>query len=155
MGPKTRSRESSDVKAMKLMKTKSMLTRLPNIGDGDPCGECVFGKQARFPLGHDTRKSQHSNECLQRIHMDICSPVNVESFRGNRFFLLLVDYFTRLTWIYFLRSKGEAFKNFIKFQALVELEMGIKQELMTSYTPQLNGIMERKTRRSWKRLTTC
>lgn len=93
------------------------------------------------------------------------------SLWGDHFFLVLVVDFTLMTCIFFLKPKAEAFESFMKFQALVERKsrknikimwsdrggeflslefndhcdrVGIQWELTTSYTPQLNGIVERK-----------
>ncbi|KAI5314278.1 hypothetical protein L3X38_043454 [Prunus dulcis] len=92
---------------------------------------------------------------------------------GNRFFLTFIDDCTRMCWVYFLRHKSEALCVFKKFKATVELQSGYKlkqlrsdrggeytsveferfcdnagneRQLTTSYTPQQNGVAERKNR---------
>lgn len=162
-----------NLQSLKMLKAKDMVTGMPNIGDMDSCDECVFGKHARCPFAHESGKSRRATEKLQRVHMDICGPMHVRSMGGNKFFLLLVDDYTRMTWVYFLQSKSEAFECFLKFQAAVERETvlkvkvlrsdrggeflsrefndhcersGIQRELTPSYTPQLNGTVERKNR---------
>ncbi|CAM8934015.1 unnamed protein product [Rhodiola kirilowii] len=87
--------------------------------------------------------------------------------------MALVDDFSRKTWVYFLREKSEAFRTFKEFKTFVEKQSGytlktlrsdrggeftsnefstyyrdegIRRKLSASYTPQQNGIAERKNR---------
>ena len=87
--------------------------------------------------------------------------------------LTFIDDFTRKTWVYFLKYKSDMFENFCNFKALVEnqsgqhikvlrtdrggeyiskyflsfcRENGIHKEFTTRYTPQQNGVAERKNR---------
>lgn len=97
------------------------------------------------------------------------------SLNGSKYFLIFVDDFTRMTWVYFLKEKSNAFFFFFfkQFKVLVEnqcgcfiltlrtdrdgeftskefsvfcSEMGIRRRLTTSYAPQQNGVAERKNR---------
>lgn len=99
--------------------------------------------------------------------------MQVESHGGRRYLLLFIDDCTRMSWVYLLKFKHETFSCFQKFLAFVkrqtcqklkiiridrggefvsrEFDMfcshnGIKHELTTSYTPQQNGVTERKNR---------
>jgi hypothetical protein len=99
---------------------------------------------------------------LELIHSDICGPME-SSFGGCRYFILFIDDHTRMTWVYFLKAKSEAFEKFVNFQHMVENETrekvaslrtdnggeftstefndycqnnGIKRQLTNSYTPQ-------------------
>ncbi|CAL8152241.1 unnamed protein product [Prunus armeniaca] len=62
--------------------------------------------------------------------------------------------FTRMIWVYFLRNKSEAFSCFKKFKSMTELQTGhqiceahgIQRQLTMAYTPQQNGVVERKNR---------
>nr|GFC55493.1 retrovirus-related Pol polyprotein from transposon TNT 1-94 [Tanacetum cinerariifolium] len=54
-----------------------------------------------------------------------------ESYRGNRYTLVIVDDYSRYTWTRFLKDKTEAFDQF---------------EILTPCTPQSNGVVERKNR---------
>lgn len=49
-------------------------------------------------------------------------PITPHTPAGNRYFLLLVDDYSRLMWVYMLKSKDEAFRVFKKYKALVEKE---------------------------------
>jgi transposase InsO family protein len=106
---------------------------------------------------------------LELIHNDICVPME-SSFGGCRYFILFIDDHTRMTWVYILKAKSEAFENFVYFQHMVENETrekvaslrtdnggeftstkfndycrknGIKRQLKNSYTPQKNRVIER------------
>ena len=82
------------------------------------CKACIYGKKSResFPTS-----SWQANECLQLIHIDICGPLET-SLGGCKYFLLFIDDFTCMTWVYFLKEKYEAFEKFKEFQNLVERE---------------------------------
>ncbi|GJZ52685.1 putative ribonuclease H-like domain-containing protein [Tanacetum coccineum] len=64
---------------------------------------------------------------LHLLHMDLCGPMGVESINGKRYVLMILDDYSRYTWVHFLRSKDEApkeIKTFLKkitvlLQALV------------------------------------
>jgi len=91
----------------------------------------------------------------------------------KRYFLCLIDDYSREAWVYFLAEKSEALQHFQHFKKLVEKETGqfikgirtdrggefnllefnefckqndIKRQLTTAYTPQQNGVAERKNR---------
>eukprot|EP00253_Pinus_taeda_P035295 PITA_35295 len=92
---------------------------------------------------------------------------------GKQYFLTFIDDFTRKTWVYFLKNKSEVFEKFQNFKALVEnqsglrikvlridrggeyiskeflrfcRENGIHKKFTARYTPQQNGVAERKNR---------
>jgi transposase InsO family protein len=110
---------------------------------------------------------------LQLVHADVCGPMNTTLIIGVRYFLLFVDDFSRKMWVYFLKLKFDVFKEFQNFKALVENESGchitslrsdnrgefcskefnnfcakhgIKRQYTTPYTPQQNGVVERRDR---------
>ena len=93
--------------------------------------------------------------------------------RCNRYFILFIDDFTRMTWVYFMRHKSEVSSIFKRFKAMVENQSdekikilrsdrgteynsnefetfcavaGIEQQTTVRYTPQQNGVSERKNR---------
>ncbi|XP_048431181.1 uncharacterized protein LOC125473010 [Pyrus x bretschneideri] len=132
---------------------------------------CQYGKQhrERFPSG----QAQRAGAPLELVHVDLCGPMRIESTGGNKYFMLLVDDATRMIWVYFLRFKSEALTCFQKFKAMTELQSGMKvkcvrsdrggeflsnefkqycdtegiqRQLSISYTPQQNGVVERKNR---------
>ncbi|CAL9021865.1 unnamed protein product, partial [Prunus brigantina] len=135
------------------------------------CDGCMLGKQHKdsFPLESTWRASNP----LELVHTDICGPMKTESLSGNRYFLLFTDDFTRMSWVYFIRNKSSALECFRKFKAMTELqsgykikglrsdrggeflsgefnkfceESGIQRQLTMAYSPQQNGVAERKNR---------
>ena len=61
---------------------------------------------------------------LELVHADICGPTRTTSIGGNIYFLLFVDDYTRMMWVFFLEQKLEAFSKFLQFKAAVEKESG-------------------------------
>ncbi|GKB63646.1 retrovirus-related pol polyprotein from transposon TNT 1-94 [Tanacetum coccineum] len=45
---------------------------------------------------------------LELLHMDLCGPMRVASINGKKYILVIVDDYSRYTWVYFLRTKDEA-----------------------------------------------
>ncbi|GJW29210.1 retrovirus-related pol polyprotein from transposon TNT 1-94 [Tanacetum coccineum] len=69
------------------------------------CSACQLGK-SRKP----TCKPKMINtitEVLHTLHMDLCGPLRVHSINGKRYILVIVDDYSRFTWVMFLRSKDE------------------------------------------------
>lgn len=84
------------------------------------CLPCLAGKMHEsFNKTTDTRASRP----LERIHADI-SGIKAKTKRGYRYFLLLVDDYTRYYWLYLLRTKEtmEVVSIFKQFRAMVETE---------------------------------
>lgn len=129
------------------------------------------GKQHReaFPMHSSWRASQK----LELIHAYICGPIKPESHSKKRYFISFIDDYSRKTWVSLLAEKSAALESFKKFKALVEKESGclikclrtdrggeftskefeeycssngIKRQLTAAYTPQQNGVAERKNR---------
>jgi hypothetical protein len=107
------------------------------------------------------------------VHIDIVEPTTTKGLKGEKYFMLLVYDYTRMTIVCFLRNKSEAFENFKVYKKMVENEMdskikclrsdnggeftskefmdycsrhGIKREFSISRRPQHNGVVERKNR---------
>jgi transposase InsO family protein len=114
-----------------------------------------------------------SSRPLKLLHMDLFGPIAYISIGGNKYGLVIVDDFSCFTWAFFLKDKSEAKGIVKKFLRRVQNEFelkvknirsdnesefrntlveelldeeGIKHELSTPYTPQQNGIVERKNR---------
>ena len=60
---------------------------------------------------------------LQLIHLDLMGPTKIPSYSGFQYAMIMVDDFSRFTWVYFLQQKSEAFSKFIQFKWQVEQEL--------------------------------
>ncbi|GJT06447.1 retrovirus-related pol polyprotein from transposon TNT 1-94 [Tanacetum coccineum] len=55
-----------------------------------------------------TPKTENTNlEVLNTLHMDFCGPMQVQRINGKKYILVIVDDYSRFTWVKFLRSKDE------------------------------------------------
>ncbi|KAM1470398.1 hypothetical protein ACFX11_041122 [Malus domestica] len=159
-------------RGLQQLKNKEMVHGLPVLEEMDEvCEGCQFGKQHRewFPKNQAWRASKP----LELVHVDLCGPMQNDSLAGNKYFMLLVDDCTRMMWVYFLKYKSDALICFRKFKSMVELQSdfkikclrsdrggeftscefnklcedaGIQRQLSMAYTPQQNGVVERKNR---------
>ncbi|GKC39098.1 retrovirus-related pol polyprotein from transposon TNT 1-94 [Tanacetum coccineum] len=77
------------------------------------CSACEQGKSKKssFPSQLIPRiKSK-----LELIHRDLCGPMRVESINGKKYILVIVDDYSRYTWVYFLYTTDEAPDTIINF----------------------------------------
>lgn len=167
--------------AMHMMTKEQMVTGMPKINQpSSACDGCLMSKQARkkFP----SKTSYEAGGILELIHGDLCGPITPETASGYRYFFLLVDDYSRFMWVYFLKSKDEAFKVFKCFRAQVEKSTerkikvlrtdrggeftskdfkdycesaGIERHYTTPYTPQQNGVVERRNRTIVEMARSC
>ncbi|KAJ0720223.1 putative RNA-directed DNA polymerase [Helianthus annuus] len=137
-------------------------------------GECISyvkGKQKK--KSHPTKQVNSVSRPLERLHMDLFGPVNVKSITGDSYCLVVTDDYSRFSWVMFLKSKDETFDSLMAlFKRIENLyqrlicrirsdngtefknskmeefcdERGILHEFSAPYTPQQNGIAERKNR---------
>lgn len=157
---------------LSLLNKKNMVRGLPPIKEKEEvCSGCAFGKHHRdsFPVN----KSWRAKSPLELVHADTCGDMQEESLGKNLYFLTFIDDYSRHTWVYFLKQKSEAFTCFKNFKAMAEkqsgyhvkilrtdrggeftsnefadfcIKNGIQRQLTAAYTPQQNGIAERKNR---------
>nr|GFB07639.1 integrase, catalytic region, zinc finger, CCHC-type, peptidase aspartic, catalytic [Tanacetum cinerariifolium] len=78
--------------------------------------------------------------------MDLCGPMCVESVNGKKYILVIVDDYSRFTWVKCLRSKDETADFIIKFLKMIQvrLKVGISHETSVAYSSQQNGVVERR-----------
>ena len=157
---------------MKTLQSKTMVRGLPNFDvQKFTCSDCLVGKQSRNPI--PKKSSWRAKGILGLVHSDICGPISPMTTSGVRYVLCLIDDYSRKAWAYFLKEKSEAFNYFKEFKKKVETEtgekikclrtdrggeytssefsafckeQGIRRQLTTAYTPQQNGVAERKNR---------
>jgi hypothetical protein len=56
--------------------------------------------------------------------MDLCGPSRKEGTGKENYFMLIIDDYSRLTWVAFLKEKFEAFEKFKVFKSLTENQIG-------------------------------
>ncbi|GKA44676.1 retrovirus-related pol polyprotein from transposon TNT 1-94 [Tanacetum coccineum] len=79
------------------------------------CPSCEQGKSKK--ASHPPKLVPNSKQKLHLLHMDLCGPMRVKSINGKQYILVIVDDYSRYTWVYFLISKDEApekIKTFLK-----------------------------------------
>ncbi|KAD6454988.1 hypothetical protein E3N88_09694 [Mikania micrantha] len=112
---------------LRRMTKEGMANGLPIIDHkSELCEACLAGKHRRSPfLAHSTHQAEKP---LELIHADLCGPITPCTSLGNRnkYFLLLVDDFSRFMWVYIIRSKDQAYEAFCKFKSVEESEFGCK-----------------------------
>ena len=81
------------------------------------CSACAKGKQTKTSFQSKTivTTSKH----LELIHMDLFGPIRTVSIRGKVYSYVIVDDYSRYTWVSFLEAKSEAFQAFLKFSKVV------------------------------------
>ncbi|CAA7062104.1 unnamed protein product [Microthlaspi erraticum] len=159
-------------RGMKTLQSKNMVRGLPVFDiQTFTCSDCLVGKQPRSSI--PKRSSWRAKGVLEMLHSDICGPISPMTTSGKRYILTFIDDYSRKSWVYFLSEKSETFSSFKLFKKKVETETGkaikslrtdrggeytshefsefckehgIRRQMTTAYTPQQNGIAERKNR---------
>nr|GFB84277.1 integrase, catalytic region, zinc finger, CCHC-type, peptidase aspartic, catalytic [Tanacetum cinerariifolium] len=74
------------------------------------CSACEHGKICR--KHHKSKTDFASNKPLYLLHMDLCGPMRVQSINGKRYVLVVVDDYSRYTWVQRVRTDNcTEFKN--------------------------------------------
>ncbi|GFW51932.1 retrovirus-related Pol polyprotein from transposon TNT 1-94 [Trichonephila clavipes] len=143
---------------------------LPRLTDNGKthCIPCKLAKSKR--VSFKKTGAVRSKRPLELLHMDLCVPMPFESQGGNKYFLSIIDDYSRKVTVFPIRNKSDVFHTFIRFQKRAErfiskkviavrtdgglefcnkdmdnflTELGIKHEVTNSYTPEMNGVAER------------
>ncbi|GKC56285.1 retrovirus-related pol polyprotein from transposon TNT 1-94 [Tanacetum coccineum] len=88
------------------------------------CSACEEwkSKKAIFP----PKLVPSTNSKLELIHIDLYGPIRVETINGKRYILVIVDDYSRYTWVYFLCIKDEAPEMIIKFINQIQRNMKVQ-----------------------------
>nr|GEU45842.1 hypothetical protein [Tanacetum cinerariifolium] len=91
------------------------------------CSACEEGKTHQ--KHQKSKMTFASNKPLYLLHMDLCGPMHVESINGKRYVLVVVDDYSRYTWVFFLHSKDEASDVIISFikKTQVNLQLQVQR----------------------------
>src|SRR5438270_549399 len=133
------------------------------------CESCLAGKATRKSFG----KARRASAPLDLIHSDICGPMSARNRTNTPYFITFIDDYSRYGHIYLISHKSEALKCFETYLNEVENKLerkvktlrtdrgreylsdqfkelcekkGIVRQLTMPYTPQQNGVAERRNR---------
>ncbi|GKA05647.1 gag-pol polyprotein [Tanacetum coccineum] len=82
--------------------------------------------------------------------MDLCGPMRVTSINGKKYILVIVDDYSRYTWVYFLQTKDEAPDMFINF--VNQVQRNLKAQILTIRTDNGTKIKNEKLRALYAKL---
>ena len=82
------------------------------------CSSCQVGKQVANT--HPNKSQMSTHRPLELLHMDLFGPTSFVSIGGNSYCLVIVDDYSRFTWVYFLRDKSNVFETFKSFAILAQ-----------------------------------
>ncbi|GJR28817.1 integrase, catalytic region, zinc finger, CCHC-type containing protein [Tanacetum coccineum] len=129
---------------------------------------CQLRKSKKY--SHKPKTENTNMEVLHTLHMDLCGPMRVQSINRKKYILVIVDDYSRFTWVKFLRSKDETPEFVINFRKQIQVGLnkivryiridngmefvnqvtskyyegvGIFHQNSVPRTPQQNGIVER------------
>jgi hypothetical protein len=73
------------------------------------CNHCQQGKQTKTKF---KSKEYSTTRPLEIVHTDLVGPTTTKGLKGEKYFMLLVDDYTRMTAVCFLKNNLETFENF-------------------------------------------
>ena len=65
-----------------------------------PCSACQVGKQVGN--AHPKKREMSTSKAFELLHMDLFGPTTYTSIGGNKYGFVIVDDYTRYTWVFFL-----------------------------------------------------
>nr|GEY75259.1 retrovirus-related Pol polyprotein from transposon TNT 1-94 [Tanacetum cinerariifolium] len=87
------------------------------------CSACAMVKSTKKT--HKPKSEDTNQEKLYLLHMDLCGPMRVESVNGKKYILVIVDDYSRFTWVKFLRSKDKTSDFIIKFLKMIQVRLNV------------------------------
>ncbi|GJX72753.1 retrovirus-related pol polyprotein from transposon TNT 1-94 [Tanacetum coccineum] len=85
------------------------------------CFACALGKSNKHT--HKPKAEDSTQEKLYLLHMDLCGPIRIQSIIGRKYILVIIDDYSRFTWVKFLRSKDEVPEFMIKFLKMIQVRL--------------------------------
>ena len=112
--------------------------QLPGIDtlSGTPtfCEACTLGKMKKLPF--ELQDGPRTTCPLEMVHTDVGGPITPKSQEGYRYWIVIVDDFTRVPWVYFMKHKSEALGIYNQWKTdiktLLRTEIG-QEDLSESY----------------------
>ena len=91
--------------------------------DKSICGPCQMDKQVKSK--HSSVTEVQTSGPLELLHINLMGPAKIQNLGGKKYILVVVDDFTRYTWVVLLRDKAEAPEKMIHLCKKVQVEKGI------------------------------
>jgi hypothetical protein len=88
------------------------------------CSACQAGKQVG--VHHPHKNIMTTERLLELLHMDLFSPIAYISIDMSKYCLVIVDDYSRFTWVFFLREKSQTQENLNKFLRRAQNEFGFR-----------------------------
>ena len=134
------------------------------------CTSCISAKMHKTPFSTHVSNTEYP---FQLVYSDLWGPAPMTYVLDHRFYVIFADDFTRFTWLFLLERKSDVFPVFLHFNSLVETQFSAKIKTLRSdgggefvnakfksfclehdilhqfsypYSPQQNGVAERKHR---------
>jgi transposase InsO family protein len=131
------------------------------------CAPCRHGKM--IAASHSPITTVMIEQPKQLLYMDTIGPSRVRSMGGKWYILVIVDNYSRYSWVFFLESKDEVFEHFRRLALRLNnehpnclesirtdngtefrnvsfdqfcLEHDVDQQFLALYVPQQNGVVE-------------
>ena len=162
-----------NINAIKSIIAKELVTgiKINKCSCNFNCEVCLRAKLTRSPFSKASESK--TNGILELIHCDLCGPMQNQTPGSNRYFITLIDDYSRFCTVFFIASKDLAFDKIKEFVEQTENQFGkrvkilrtdrggefvnkkmqgyfrnkgIVHQLTCAYTPEQNGVAERKNR---------
>ncbi|GJY90931.1 retrovirus-related pol polyprotein from transposon TNT 1-94 [Tanacetum coccineum] len=160
-------------KTINKLAKQNLVIGLPSLvySKDKPCSSCKKRKHHRASF--KTKHTSSIKKCLHLLHMGLFGPVTPRSINYEKYTLVIIDEYSRYTWVYFLKKKSQAPETIMSFIKRVENQNDIKvkqlrndngtefrnsilvnfcdekrisQNFSSPYTPEQNDVAERKNR---------
>ncbi|GJZ69383.1 retrovirus-related pol polyprotein from transposon TNT 1-94 [Tanacetum coccineum] len=85
------------------------------------CSAYALGKSKKH--SHKPKAEDTIQEKLYLLIMDLCGPMRFQSINGRKYILVIVNDYSRFTWVKFLWSKDEVPTFVIKFLKMIQVRL--------------------------------
>jgi hypothetical protein len=98
---------------------REMVTGVPDFSSEhhELCKGCTLGKYTKTAFSSSDSRAAG---ILDLIHSNVCGSMSSTSLTGSLYYVVFIDDFSRKSWIFFMKTKGQVFSWFQEFKALVE-----------------------------------
>lgn len=102
----------SNSEGLELLSTNQLVKDLPFLHECKTlCGACQLGKMHRSPFHKDG--AWRATKILELVHTDVYGPMRTLSLDESKYFILFIDDYSRMTWVYFMKERSKYFLFFI------------------------------------------